>query len=65
MLVIAFIFFIILVVYFVVKDDGKKTIQATLVNIKTITHDTNIFTFDLPKGMNKLGLNIGEHLEIE
>ena len=47
------------------KDDGKKTIQATLVNIKTITHDTKIFTFDLPKGMNKLGLNIGEHLEIE
>lgn len=39
--------------------------MATLNQIKEITHDTKIFTFELPSGMDKVGLNIGEHLELE
>ena len=44
---------------------GKvKVFEATLLNVKEITHDTKIFTFDLPSGWNKIGLNIGEHLTL-
>lgn len=41
-----------------------RVFDATLINIKEITHDTKIFTFDLPKGWNQIGLNIGEHLTL-
>lgn len=42
-----------------------RTFQAKLVDVKEISHDTKIFTFNLPEGENKIGLNIGEHLELE
>ena len=38
------------------------SLQAKLVNTKEVTYDTKIFTFSLPDGMNKVDLNIGEHL---
>ena len=47
------------------KKRGQSSIMATLKQIKEITHDTKIFTFELPSGMDKVGLNIGEHLELE
>jgi hypothetical protein len=47
------------------KKRGQSSFMATLTHIKEITHDTKIFTFELPSGMNKVGLNIGEHLELE
>lgn len=36
-----------------------KSFQATLLHAKEVTHDTRIFTFDLPKGWNNIGLKIG------
>ena len=52
---------ILIISYLILGPKSKdiKTIESTLVDIKTITHDTKLFTFALPKGMNKLGLNIG------
>ena len=47
------------------KGNKKTTFNATLVNVKEISHDTKIFTFDLPKGTNQIGLKVGEHLELE
>lgn len=44
---------------------NKKEFMAKLIFIKEITHDTKIFTFDLPKGDNQIGLKVGEHLELE
>ena len=44
---------------------GVKSFQAKLVDVKEISHDTKIFTFNLPEGESKIGLNIGEHLELE
>ena len=41
-----------------------KKFNATLLNVKEVTYDTKIFTFDLPKGWNKINLNIGEHLTL-
>lgn len=57
---------IILICLFVLKrlNSRKKSFFATLINIKEITHDTKIFTFDLPNGWNNIGLKIGEHLTL-
>jgi len=52
----------ILILVLVVACLGKKSttkFRAKLVNIKEITHDTKVFTFDLPSGMNQIGLKIG------
>jgi glutamine cyclotransferase len=48
-----------------ISNSKSKTFLAELVDIKVISHDTKIFTFDLPEGTNQIGLNIGEHLELE
>jgi hypothetical protein len=45
-------------------NNKVKRFNATLLAVKEITHDTKIFTFDLPKGWNKIHLNIGEHLTL-
>lgn len=60
----AFIFVGIIATFFSKKESGVKVFNATLLNVKEITHDTKIFTFDLPQGWNKIGLNIGEHLTL-
>lgn len=41
-----------------------KVFQATLINVKEVTYDSKVFTFDLPAGWNRIGLNIGEHLTL-
>lgn len=33
--------------------------RARLINVKEVTYDTKIFTFDLPADMKKVDLNIG------
>lgn len=57
---------IILLCLFALKklNSRKKSFFATLINVKEITHDTKIFTFDLPNGWNSTGLKIGEHLTL-
>ena len=44
---------------------GKQKISVELVEAKKLTHDTIIFTFILPSSHKKLGLKVGEHIEIE
>jgi len=60
----AFIFIGVIATFFSKKESGVKVFQATLLNVKEITHDTKIFTFDLPQGWDRVGLNIGEHLTL-
>lgn len=43
---------------------NNELISFKLMNKKKITHDTFIFTFELPKDMF-LGLNLGNHISIE
>ena len=64
MIAIATIIAVIIVIALSKKKRGKINIMTTLKQIKEITHDTKIFTFELPSGMDKVGLNIGEHLEL-
>lgn len=51
-ILIGIFLFFALIIYFLTKQSGKssKIFQAKLVNIKEISHDTKIFTFDLPSG---------------
>lgn len=60
------LFIIILICIWALKklNSRMKVFDATLLSVKEITHDTKIFTFDLPKGWSTLGLNIGEHLAL-
>ncbi len=44
---------------------GKQKLSVELVEAKKLTHDTIIFTFLLPNTHKKLGLKVGEHIEIE
>jgi hypothetical protein len=57
---------IILICLFALKklNSRKKSFFATLINVKEITHDTKVFTFDLPNGWNSTGLKVGEHLTL-
>lgn len=68
--IIALLAFLAVLLFFAVSllkggKKGVKSFQAKLVDVKEISHDTKIFTFALPDGENKIGLNIGEHLELE
>ena len=45
-------------------NDKTKKFNAKLLHKKEISHDTKIFTFDLPKGWKRIGLNIGEHITL-
>lgn len=45
-------------------NSRTKVFQATLVSVKEVTYDSKVFTFDLPAGWNRIGLNIGEHLTL-
>jgi hypothetical protein len=45
------------------KKRPIKSFHSKLLAVKEISHDTKIFTFDLPT--DRIGLNIGEHLELE
>lgn len=58
---------IIFIVIFLLfrKDAGLKTLKVKLVDKKHITHDSIVFTFLLPEKDKKLGLKIGEHIEIQ
>lgn len=47
------------------STNRTKAFQSKLLEVKEISHDTKIFTFGLPSDMNTVGLNIGEHLELE
>ena len=49
---IAILVFVILIVLLVARKGGNrsKTFNAALLSIKVITHDTKIYTFDLPEG---------------
>ena len=55
------------IVAFIIKGSAKRsrTFQSKLLDVKVISHDTKIFTFGLPNDMKSVGLNIGEHLELE
>lgn len=45
-------------------EDMKELVAFKLINKKQISHDTYIFTFELPT--NKyLGVNVGHHIIIE
>lgn len=56
---------VIIAIFLSKKKRGQVSIMATLTQVKEITHDTKIYTFELPSGMDRVGLNIGEHLELE
>lgn len=60
----AFFFVLVVIRLFSKKEGGVKVFKAALLDVKEITHDTKIFTFDLPKGWDRVGLNIGEHLTL-
>lgn len=45
-------------------DDGDELIPFKLIKKTQITHDTYIFTFQLPENMY-LGLHLGHHIAIE
>lgn len=47
------------------KKQGRQRLSVELVEAKQLTHDTITFTFLLPNANRKLGLKIGEHIEIE
>ena len=59
LIVIGFILLFLIYFIFIRSSSKLKVFQASLLAIKVITHDTKVFTFDLPKGWNKIGLNIG------
>lgn len=63
--ILAGIFGIVLVASLFKSSNRNKTFQSKLLEVKEISHDTKIFTFGLPDNMNTVGLNIGEHLELE
>jgi tetrahydromethanopterin S-methyltransferase subunit G len=66
LIAITTIFFLAFVVASLFKSSNKsKTFLSKLLEVKEISHDTKIFTFGLPNGMKTVGLNIGEHLELE
>jgi hypothetical protein len=64
---IAIIVVIIAVIVLIFRRPStkSKTFFSKLLDIKEISHDTKIFTFGLPDDMKTVGLNIGEHLELE
>lgn len=45
-------------------DDMNEVIKFKFIEKKQISHDTFIYTYELPEGMN-LGLNLGQHIAIE
>jgi xanthine/uracil permease len=55
------------IIIFIFKGPANmsKAFQSKLLDVKVISHDTKIFTFGLPDDMKSVGLNIGEHLELE
>ena len=46
------------------KSDLQEVIEFKYIAKKQITHDTFIYTYEIPKDLT-LGLNIGQHLAIE
>jgi hypothetical protein len=62
---IAIVIAVVLAIVLSKKKRVQSSFMATLSSIKEITHDTKIYTFELPSGMDRVGLNIGEHLELE
>ena len=46
------------------KDDLQELIEFKYIANKQISHDTFIYTYEIPKDLT-LGLNIGQHLAIE
>ena len=69
LIIIVIILAIVLIISYVLKlktsKPSKQKLTVELVEAKQLTHDTIIFTFVLPNANRKLGLKIGEHLEIE
>lgn len=63
--ILAVIVLIVLLASLFKSSDRNKTFLSKLLEVKEISHDTKIFTFGLPNYMNTVGLNIGEHLELE
>lgn len=47
------------------SEIGMRKLKVKLVEKEVLTHDTAVFTFGLPDGLNRLGLKIGEHLQVE
>jgi hypothetical protein len=45
-------------------ENPKEILEFKLIGVKEITHDTKIFTFELPEDMC-LGLNVGNHIAIQ
>ncbi len=45
-------------------NDKDETLEFKYIKKEQVTHDTFIFTFELPENMN-LGLNLGQHVAIE
>lgn len=44
---------------------NRQKLTVELVEKNQLTHDTIVFTFTLPSSRSKLGLKVGEHIEIE
>jgi hypothetical protein len=45
-------------------DNPKEILEFKLIRVVDISHDTKLFTFELPDDMN-LGLNVGNHIAIQ
>ena len=45
-------------------DDKQEAVVFKLINKKQISHDTFIFSFNLPED-SYLGINLGQHIAIE
>jgi hypothetical protein len=46
------------------SNDMSETIEFKLIDKKTVSHDTFIFVYEIPKNMY-LGINVCEHIAIE
>lgn len=45
-------------------NNPNEELEFRLIERKQVTHDSFIFTFELPDDLN-LGLNLGQHIAIE
>ena len=56
---------LVIFIFFLIRKPSLKKMKVKMVEKNRLTHDTIIFTFALPKSKEKLGLKVGEHIEIE
>lgn len=46
------------------KNDPQETLKFKLVNKVQISHDTFVFTFEIPNNL-ELGINVCQHIALE